>query len=277
MTTRFVPGHVRSAIEVIATDRDRTTSERKAFTRFIDRLSEFSVTGVASETDPSSHTPAQTVLGQASSSRSESQTARVCELYRETVMGVDHYVEEYGDSLDESIAEEFGFETAAAIHNNDQLTPQLRDRLLEASTRARESRHALLQGLKHEHNALHSADEALSELGADLDDVLSAQSLQTWPDEELATVRKDLHERERECNRLATDRQDTLHEQRIPSTHHIDLEFIEYLYRSLSVTYPVLTDITSLTETLRTARDDVDDTLASRENSRIRSPSASSR
>jgi hypothetical protein len=277
MTTRFVPTHVRSAIEIVATDRDRTTSERKAFTRFSDRLSDFSVAGVTSKTNPPRYTPVQGALDQTSISRSESQIARVCKLYRETVMGVDHYSEEYGDSLGESITEEFGSETAAALANTDNLTPQLRDRLLEASTRARESRHALLQGLKHEHSALHSADETLSELGAGLDDVLSAQSLQTWPDEELATVQKDLQDRKQECERLAADRQTTLHEQRVPSTHHIDLEFIEYLYQSLPVTYPVLTDITSLIETLRTARNAVDDTLASRENSRIRSSPTSSR
>jgi hypothetical protein len=251
-------------------------NERKAFRRFSDRLSDFSVAGVTSETNQPRHTPTQTILDQTSSSRSESQITRVCKLYRETVMGVDHYSEEYGDSLNESITEELGAEAAAALANTDQLTPQLRDRLLEASTRARESRHALLQGLKHEHNALQHADESLSELGADLNDVLSAQSLQTWPDEELATVQKDLQNREQECERLAADRQTTLHEQRVPSTHHIDLEFIEYLYRSLPVTYPVLTDISSLTETLRTARNDVDDTLASREDSRIRSLSAPS-
>ena len=188
MATRFVPTHVKSATDIVATDRDRTTSKHKAFTRFIDRLSEFSVTRIASRTNPPYHTPARAVLGQASSPRSESQITQVCKLYRETIMDVDHYAEEYGDSLAESIAEEFGPETAAAMHNNDCLTPQLRDRLLEVSTRAQESRHALLQGLKHEHSALHSTDEILSKLGAGLDDVLSAQSLQTWPDEELTTV-----------------------------------------------------------------------------------------
>jgi hypothetical protein len=264
-------------MEIVATDRDRTTSERKAFTRFIGRLSDFSVIEVTSTTNSPRPTPVQTALDQIPASRSESQIARVYKLYQETVMGVDHYADEYGDSLSESISEEFGSETAAALRNNDQLTPQLRDRLLEASTHARESRHALLQGLEPEHSALRSADETLSELGTGLDDVLSAQSLQTWPDEELATAQKDLQDREQECERLAADRQDTLHEQRIPSTHHLDLEFTEYLYRSLPVTHPVLTDITSLTETLRTARDDVDDILASRENARLRSASSSSR
>jgi hypothetical protein len=277
MTTRFVPAHVRSAMEIVATDRDRTTSERKAFTRFIDRLSDFSVIEITSTTNSPRPISVQTALNQTPLSRSESQIARVYKLYQETVMGVDHYAEGYGDSLGESISEEFGPETATVLRNNDQLTPQLRDRLLEASTHARESRRALLQGLKHEHSALHSADETLSELGAGLDDVLSAQSLQTWPDEELATAQKDLQDCEQECERLAADRQDTLHEQRVPSTHHLDLGFAEYLYRSLPVTYPVLTDITSLTETLHTVRDDIGNILASRKNARLRSASASSR
>lgn len=272
MTTRFVPAHVRSAIDIVVTDRDRTVSERRAFTSFIDRLSEFSVESIDSKTNLDCSTPVQIVLEQTQSSHSVSQLARVRELYRETVMGVEHYPEEYGDSFDESIAEEFGPEIAAATLNSDQLTPQLRDRLIEASNQARESRHALLQGLENEHNALQSADEALTELGADLDDVLSAHSFQTWPDEELATVRKDLHTRERECDRLAADRQTTLHEQRIPSTHHIDLEFTEYLYRSLPVTFPVLADIASLTETLRTARQNVDHALASETNACTHSP-----
>src|SRR5699024_6080693 len=108
----------------------------------------------------------------------------------------------------------------------------------------------------------------LSELGTGLDDVLAMQSLQTWSDEELATTQKNLQDREQECERLAADRQTTLHEQRVPSTHHIELEFVEYLYQSLSVDYPMLTDISNLAGTFRTARSTVEDTLASRENSR---------
>ena len=76
-------------------------------------------------------------------------------------------------------------------------------------------------------------------MGAGFADILSAKSFQTWPDEELATVQKGLQDREQECECLAADRQDTLHEQRVPSAYHVDLEFTEYLYRSLPVTYPV--------------------------------------
>jgi len=267
MTTRFAPAQVRSAIEIVTIDYDCTRSERLAFAKFINSLSNLSVSPITADSNIPCRAPARATLDQASSSRSNSQITHVYELYRETIMDVDHYSQEYDDTLAESIAEELGSETAAALRNSDHLTPQLRDRLIETSNRARESRHALLQGLKHEHSALHNADEALSELGTGLDDVLAMQSLQTWSDEELATTQKNLQDREQECERLAADRQTTLHEQRVPSTHHIELEFVEYLYQSLSVDYPMLTDISNLAGTFRTARSTVEDTLASRENS----------
>nr|WP_154019122.1 hypothetical protein [Halococcus agarilyticus] len=179
-------------------------------------------------------------------------------------MSVPHYQEEYDDSLSESLAEEFGPEIATAMTMNDHLTPHLRDQLIDISHHARQSRHALLQGLKHEHTALEAADEHLTRLGADLDDILSAQSFHAWIDEDLATARDCLHTREAECDQLAADRQTTLNQQRIPSTRRIDHEFTQYLYESLPVTYPVLTDIASLAETLRTAQHGVERELRSR-------------
>jgi hypothetical protein len=78
------------------------------------------------------------------------------------------------------------------------------------------------------------------------------------------TARDHLHAYDRECNQLAADRQATLHEQRVPGTHRVDIEFTVYLYGSLSVSYPVLTDIASLAKTLHTAQHDVEHTLNSR-------------
>ncbi|WP_449404498.1 DUF7260 family protein [Halococcus agarilyticus] len=57
----------------------------------------------------------------------------------------------------------------------------------------------------------------------------------------------------------------------MPGTHHIDHEFTQYLYETLPVTYPVLTDIASLVETLRTAQQGVERTLNAR-NSRTPNP-----
>jgi hypothetical protein len=264
MTTQFVPTHIRSAIEVVATDCDRTVTERDALARFADRISGLDVSSVDLNADYSQQPPAQTLVAPASAA-TESQLARACEIYRETVMGVPHYTEDYDDSLSESLAIEFGPEVATAMTTGDHLTPHLRDRLVEATQEVRESRHALLQGLNSERSALEAADEDLTRLGADIDDVLSARSFNSWTNEDLVVARDHLHTHERECDQLVVDRQATLHEQRVPSTHRIDLEFAEYLYQSLPVTYPVLTDIASLAETLHTARHDVERTLSSRD------------
>ncbi len=105
----------------------------------------------------------------------------ICDIYRETVMSVDHYTDLYGDTLEESLAQEFGPEVATTMTTSDQLTPQLRDRLVNCSQQARESRQSLLQGLKSEHTALEAADEKLTRLGADLDDVVGGARSTTGP------------------------------------------------------------------------------------------------
>jgi len=264
MVTRFVPTHVRSAVAVVETDHERTTTERDAFASFLHRISDLDVSSADLQPNRAQQVSAQTLITPEPAKHAESQLARVRDAYRDTVMNVAHYVEDYGDSLPESLAEEFSPEIATAVLTSDQLTPYLRSRVIDATHHAREGRHALLQGLKNERTALRTADENLTRLGADLADVLSAQSFYAWSDEDLATVRDCLHARQQECDQLAADRQATLQEQRIPSTHHIDHEFTQYLYETLSVSYPVLTDVASLAETLQNTQQRVERALNER-------------
>src|SRR5699024_10516023 len=99
------------------------------------------------------------------------------------------------------------------------------------------------------------ADEKLTRLGTDLDGIVGTRSFGNWTDTELDRADERLHSRRHECEQLLTDRQATLSEQRVPSTHRIEHEFSEYLYESLSVTYPVVSDTISLIDTLRTAHE----------------------
>ena len=94
---------------------------------------------------------------------------------------------------------------------------------------------------------------------------MRTDSFDNWSGTELADVDERLRSRKRDCEQLLADRQVTLSEQRVPSTHRIDHEFSEYLYESLSVTYPVVTDAISLIDTLRTAQQSVEQALSSRE------------
>jgi hypothetical protein len=265
MTTRFVPTKTRSAIEVVESDREWTTDERDAFATFTDRIADLDVAAVDPTPDEFQQPSAQLLVQSPHASNAAASLEEVRDIYRETVMAVDHYADVYGDTLAESLAQEFGPEVATTVLTSDQLTPQLRERLVECSQQGRESRHSLLQGLKSERSALKTADEKLTRLGSDLDGIVGTRSFENWTDTELADADERLRSHKRECEQLLTDRQATLSEQRVPSTHRIEHEFSEYLYGSLSVTYPVVSDATSLIDTLHTAHQSVDRTLTGRE------------
>ena len=265
MTTHFVPTKTRSAIEVVETEREWTTDERDAFATFIDRITGLDAAAVNSSTDELQQPSPQLLVSSPYTSNAAASLEEVREIYRETVMATNHYADVYGDTLEESIAQEFGPEVATAVLTSDQLIPQLRDRLVEYSQQARESRRSFLQGLKSESNALETADEKLTRLGADLNRVVGTCSFDDWTDTELANVDERLHSRERECEQLLVDRQAALGERRAARTHHNDHEFSEYVYRSLPVTYPVVSDTTSLIDTLRTAQQSVERALTNRE------------
>ncbi|EMA56346.1 DUF7260 family protein [Halococcus thailandensis] len=264
MTTRFVPTTTRSATEVVESDREWTTDERDAFATFTDRIADLDVVAVNPTTDEFQQPSTQLLAQSPHNSNAATTLEEVHDIYRETVMAVDHYADVYDDTLEESLAQEFGLEVATTVRASDQLTPQLRDQLVECSQQARESRHSLLQGLKSEHSALETADEKLTRLGSDLDGTVGTRSFENWTARELADADERLRSRRHECEQLLTDRQATLSEQRVPSTHRIDHEFNEYLYGSLSVTYPVVSDTTSLIGTLRTAHQSVDRALTGR-------------
>jgi hypothetical protein len=261
MTIRFVPTKTRAAIGVVENDREWTTDESDAFATFTDRIADLDVTAADEFQQPST----QLLVPSAHDSNIATSLEEVRDIYRETVMAVDHYTDIYDDTLEESLAQEFGPEVATTVLASDQLTPQLRDQLVECSQQARESRHSLLQGLKSEHSALETADEKLTRLGSDLDGIVGTRSFENWTDRELADADERLRSRRHECEQLLTDRQATLSAQRVPSTHRIDHEFNEYLYGSLSVTYPVVSDTTSLIDTLRTAHENVEQALTTRE------------
>lgn len=256
MTVRFAPSHVRSALEVAKTEQRRTESEHDAFAEFADRLAALTVPDDTSATVHTQSAAAQTLLQP--ESQSNNQLAAAHTAYRETVMSVPHYEEEYDESLREHLTGEFTPDIAAALTTGDQLIPSLQDRLITESRQSCTSRRKFLSALEDEVSALQAADERLTELGSEFSDFLATRSLEAWSSEELLTNRRKVRAGERECDELAADRQSNLRAQRFPGIQHIDLEFVIYLYQSLPVTYPVLADITNLAETLRSIRSQID-------------------
>ena len=259
VTVRFVPSHVRSALEEVMTEHERTAAERDVFAQFADRIADLNTSPNTMKTTSTQPAATQTLLQ--SDLRADTQLADVRTAYRETVMSVPHYAEEYDESLREHLTAEFSPEIATALTTGDQFLPSFQEQLVTESRQACESRATFLSALEDEASALQAADERLTDLGSEFSDLLAAHSLEAWSSQELLTSRRQVCASERECEELAADRQSTLHSQRIPAVQHIDLEFTDYLYQSLPITYPVLADITNLAETLYVTRSQIDDAL----------------
>ena len=241
------------------TEHERTAAERDAFAQFTDQIAALD-TSADTAAMHSQTAAAQTLLQPDSQSDTNLTDARTA--YQETVMSVPHYVEEYDESLREHLTAEFSPEIATALTTGDQFLPPFQEQLVTESRQACESRATFVSALEDEASALRAADERLTDLGSEFSDLLAAHSLEAWSSEELLASRQQVRAGERKCEKLVADRQSTLHGQRIPAVQHIDLEFTTYLYQSLSVTYPVLADITNLAETLRLTRSQIDNTLS---------------
>ena len=260
MTIRFVPTHIESALGVVATERERTKAERNAFTRFADRINDFETT---SREPDLPHGPSVTPHAFESHSGSDTTFAQIRDVYREIVMNVPHYDEEYGESLREHLAMELSPEIAITLttDSHNRFTPSLQDGLITESRTAAADRDTFLTELKTETNALETADEQLTTLGESLNCLLDTRSLNSWSQSELTNGLSKLHTTEQECEELSADRQATLQTSRLPSFQRVDFRFEEYLYQSLSVTYPILADISSLLQTLDSLKSDVSHAL----------------
>jgi hypothetical protein len=249
MATRFVPAAVRSALEALTTERERTIAERTAFETFRTHVTaiEPPENGLAGTHEQRSGAGRALMGG----SRSDGRLRRVRDAYRESVMSVSHYGNEYDDSLAESLAEEFGPEVAGALTTGDRFTRSLREGLLTASREACTRRGTFLTVLAREVESLRAAEETITALGSALD-TLDARSLESWSPVALADSYERLLTAEERCEELASERQATLHSHGLPGPTPVDpdLDLTEYLYQSLPVTYPVLADLADLADTL---------------------------
>lgn len=115
MSLRVVPTRVRSAISTVETERERITTERDALSTFLDRVSDLDVLTGDRHSDQARYPPARSLVTPERAGHATSSLACVRDAYRDTVMSVPHYQDDYGDTLPESLAEEFGHEIATAV------------------------------------------------------------------------------------------------------------------------------------------------------------------
>lgn len=250
--------HVYDGRAELEAERDRTRAEQRAFRQFatkVERMDSQSEgasglqagTGGVRGTDP----PAALV-----SKPPDGGLDSVTNAYRETVMSVDHYEEEYGESLPANVAAELSPEVSAALVGGGALTAQLKEALVEQSTQAAQRRDELLDAIEEEETALARAADRLEDLQAAVDDLESAAFL-PWSHAQLQDAFDEIQGVKASIDELVQQRQDTVRVCPISGGRMEGEEFREFLYDSLEVSHPVLADATTLHDRAESVEHDI--------------------
>jgi hypothetical protein len=188
----------------------------------------------------------------------------VCDAYRETVMAVAHYEEEYDEPLAENLAAEVGDDLASAITANERFPSQIKQSLDHAIQQCIASRTMLLDDLEREREALETAATTITDIRDQ-----NEQPMGEWSLSERYRIHATLCGYEAECDTVARARQETVQTYRVRAEQtRVGTDagadsplFIVHCYQSLPVTYPVLADLATLGELLREARGHLERTL----------------
>jgi hypothetical protein len=231
---------IPDALSVVTEECKRTTAEQAAFEEFSTRIAALEATAIESP-------PATTGAGfQPSETETAASLEDVRAAYRDTVMAVAHYEEEYDEPRGEHMAAEFGPDLAGIVESNDVLTPQLQAALIQASDAARQERTSFCRTLDREHDALTDARQRLRAV-SDTTDRLTTTPLSQRSFDDVLGAESRLQPLKADCETLLEDRQQHLHEG--PSRDGIQLQ--EYLYGPRSWTFPVLDDTLDCLSRLR--------------------------
>jgi len=238
---------IERALETVSEEIQLVSAECDAFASFTARVRDVAVDS------PSGSGMARAGGATLSAPRGQSTSglATVRSAYRETVMAVDHYDEEYGDSLGESLATEFGPDLAAGLLDGGDLTPVVVEAVTGASERAQSDREALLEHLRRERRSLRDSEDELDAVESRAVD-LGARRRDATRSTDLARLDEELVGLQERCSGVADRRQDLIHERttRMPSGTD-DCTLLRYLYGDAEATCPVLRDVAACLETIR--------------------------
>lgn len=244
-------GYVRRASDECENERVRTRAERAAFADFADHVGDIEPT-LASAGD--GYPGMGETLVQANAT--DGRLRRVQDAYRETVMAVPHYDEEFGEPLELNMTAELGSEVAPAVFDGPGFTPQLKQALVTKSEEAYRQRLTLENRIDAEESRLSAAEdtfEAVEQRLATLNETpLSEQSF-----DDLERTYRRLAALEADTRDVVEERQTVVSRELRGDDDEGPTNFFQYLYRPLPVDYPVLADGTTLLETIETAQRNV--------------------
>ena len=240
-------------------ESQRTRREAVAFDRFANRLRD--VDPVIPRTTA---TRAGSVLVATDGyTGSDRRIREITTAFRDTVMSVPHYDEEYGESLAEHMAVEFGDELTVAVVETKQCTPHVKQGLYRAAVAARDRRVELLSVLEAESNALRTFERELTDLTTRVETLTEPLRADLTYDELCETYR-ELRECNRACDELLHARQTQRTDGHAANLPYAIDDLQEYLYEPFEVTYPVLSDGLQLYRRINTARGRIEAELLSR-------------
>lgn len=258
--------YVRDAKTTACRERRRVLDERDAFEEFADRVAGLDP-APAESTSTGFNGPVEGLyrVGSATGSGSagDVRLRRVLATYRDTVMSLPHYREEYDETIPESFAAELGPDTTASLASNGTLAAGAKSAIVRRSRRAATARSSLADAIGTEIDALTDAEN----------DLASVDRRRRRLIEHLDGVERDrtgaaidvwgrLDDLERECDELAVNRQRALDDPPmtpdIAQTRDGDRAFYSYLYGGTDgPRFPVLAQASELAERIRTDADRV--------------------
>jgi len=261
--------HISEAKSVLAEERKRTTDERDALAAFRRRVSaleaakpvstggDVAALGAGGGT-PGGDTVAPGGAVEASTRPPDGQLDRLVEAYRETVMSVPHYEEEYDEPIEVNMTAELGEEVATAVFDGGTFTPQLKHAVVQQSEEGRTRREELLDVIDREEDCLSRGGEELRDIDAALDARRPGHpgEFHRLSFDELSARWDELGEIEERCEDLIENRQPSPASDRW-TRGNSDVSFREYAYQTLPTTHPVLSDATRLLDRIQETRRNV--------------------
>jgi len=166
-------------------------------------------------------------------------------------MNTPHYDEEYGDSFWESVAAEFGNEFATLLKQATVITPELKQQVLTAAQQAKTQRKRLISTLNQEAANLQNANAELQSVAVEAN-VIQSRPFYDCATDELQQLQTDLDELAAQCQNLADRRQNGELEPRSAGGLKTSLRVPDYCYEPLSVTYPVLDAVATVSSCIAT-------------------------
>lgn len=226
-----------------------TRTERDAFERFLDRLRDLQADRWNTPEMGCSNATLATVESSPSTKFREIRRA-----YRETVMEVPHYDQEYGDTLRESLTAEFGGTLAGHVVDGQIFTPTIHDSLVKATKQTKDDRDEFLSRLRRERESLATIADELNDVEArivELDKQIDGADTST----DLSQIDETLQRLEERCTSLVTHRQKRIQNRGNRTFSGFDSASLsQYLYGDMGTVTPAIADIVSCVDTIRDER-----------------------